>query len=277
MAYGKDLGYLVTKDSFKPSAFYDSNPNEVFQIDRNLFYSEVNGRFFKDGEENIIPFISLKGVVMKDSEMCGPEGTSSIAKKMQMNDDKDNVSAHFIKVDSPGGAVDGTMEFASVVAGLTKPVVAFVDNMSASAAYWIASQASHIVTNSKNFTEIGSIGTLCILTNESEYLKKEGMKIEIMRASKSVDKARLNSIEEWPESSLEELQKELNTINTQFIKGVNTGRNGKLQTMGEDIFTGRMYDQKRALALGMIDQIGTLEDAIQVARKLSKSHKTTIK
>jgi len=268
---GKDLEALISRNPV-PTV----QPGEVFQVNSNLFFSQEDGYFFQDDQEGIIPQVSLNGVMSKSGGLCS-EGSRQLGSQMRMNDKKKNVSAHLIKIDSPGGAVDGTPEFASIVANLKKPVVAFVDSMAASAAYWVASQTDHIVTNSQNYTAIGSIGTLSILTNEMEALKKRGVKVEIMRATASVDKARLNSVEEWPEESLQERQKFLDQVNGDFINDVNSGRNGKLFTMGEDIFTGRMYDQRKALSLGMIDQIGTLEDAIQAARNLAKSHKTTTK
>lgn len=274
MSEGKDLGNLVTDNAFKPGAWSEYDPSEVIQVNKNTFYSGNNGYFFQGEDESIIPFNQLKGVMMKDGRMCGPSGTAALMQKMQMDDMKKNVSAHFLLIESPGGAVDGTPEFASAIAGLDKPVISYVDGMVASAAYWVASQTSHIITNRLNYTEVGSIGTLCMLANEKEYLKKQGIKMEIMRATKSVDKARLNSIEDWPKESLDKLQAELDTINSDFIKGVNTGRNGKLKTINEDIFTGKMYDQKKALALGMIDQIGTMEDAIAFARKSTGTTKT---
>lgn len=274
IATGKDISGLIKNTEV-------SNPEikagEVYKVNKNLHFTrELGYVYLGEEEDTFISRNSLNGVVSKNGDMCG-YGTRQLGQKMLMDDDRKNISAHIIEIDSPGGDVDGTPEFANIISKLTKPVVAYVDGMAASAAYWIASQTSHIVTNVNNYTQVGSIGTLIILYNESEYLKKEGIQIEIMRASRSTDKARLNPYEEWPEESLQEMQDRLDLINTGFIKGVNTGRNGKLFTMGEDIFTAKMYDQKRALALGMIDQIGTLDDAIVSARKLAKQHKTTIK
>jgi protease-4 len=270
MGAGQDMGSIITKTD-KPSI----EAGRTYQVNSNLFYSNEDGYFFQGEEEGqIISRIALNGVVSKNGGLCA-QGTKEMGQLMLMNDRKKNVTAHVIEIDSPGGAVDGTPEFASVIAGLSKPVVAFVDNMAASAAYWIAAQASHIVTNSRNYTEVGSIGTLAVLANEKEYLKKQGLKVEIMRATASTDKARLNSIEDWPEASIQELQNDLDQINGDFINAVNTGRNGKLYTMTEDIFTGKMYDQRKALSMGMIDQIGTLEDAITMARTLAKKPKTT--
>lgn len=265
---GKDLDLLITQPS-TPKV----EAGQSFQVNEHLFFSEQDGYHYQGEDDTIMPRVSLMGTVTKNGGLCS-YGTRQLGQQMRMNDRKKNVSAHILEIDSPGGAVDGTPEFASIVSGLQKPVVAFVDNMAASAAYWIASQTSHIVANSMNYTEVGSIGTLAILANEREYLKKEGLKVEIMRATASTDKARLNSIEEWPEESLEELQNELDQINADFIQAVNTGRNGNLFTMGEDIFTGKMYDKRKALAMGMIDQIGTLEDALAMAKNLSKTTKT---
>jgi ClpP class serine protease len=149
-----------------------------------------------------------------------------------------------------------------------------VDGMAASAAYWVASQTSYIVANVNNITEVGSIGTLCMLTNQSEALKKDGMKVQIMRAERSKDKARLNSVEEWPDAQLQLLQEDLNQTNELFIAAVTRGRGARLQT-SEDIFTGKMYKMDQALSMGMIDKIGTLSDAIAAVRNMSLNKKST--
>jgi protease-4 len=203
MSGGRDISALISKaDTPKIEA------GKTYQVNQDLFFSNEDGYFFQDEEDQIIPRTSLKGVVTKEGGLCSI-GTRQLGQMMQLNDRKKNVSAHLIEIDSPGGAVDGTPELCNIIAGLDKPVIAYVDNMAASAAYWIASQADHIITNSQNYTEVGSIGTLAVLANEKEYLKKQGMKVEIIRATKSVDKARLNSIEDWPEESMAELQQDL--------------------------------------------------------------------
>lgn len=274
MAMGADLSGLVKKQQIKDP---EVAAGDVYKVNKNLHFTrELGYVYLGDEPDSFISRNILSGVVSKNGDMCG-YGTRQLGEKMLMADEKKNISAHIIEIDSPGGDVDGTPEFASIVAGLTKPVIAFVDGMAASAAYWIASQADHIVTNSLNYTQVGSIGTLIVLANESEYLKKEGIHVEIMRATRSVDKARLNPYEEWSEESLAEVQSRLDMINAGFIKGVNQGRNGKLVTLTEDIFTGKMYDQKKAFALGMIDEIGTLDQALISARKLAKNYKTTNK
>jgi len=148
MGSGKDLSSLMGERNSKVESFAPENRSDSMQVSKNLFYSYDHGYFYQGEGDQVIPRNILKGVVSKGSGFCGPSGTSALAEKMQMDDENPRVSAHILEIDSPGGAVDGTPEFASIMAGMKKPVVSFVDNMAASAAYWIASQTSHIVTNS---------------------------------------------------------------------------------------------------------------------------------
>lgn len=276
LGMGKGIEDLITAKQ-DIGAWSDYDPDEVHRVGKFLNYSMRNGYFFNsDQKDQIISLTRIDGTITKNGGMCS-DGTSHIGTKLSLKDENEKVAAHIIQFDSPGGAVDGTPELGSIIANLSKPVIAFVDNMAASAAYWLASQSSYIVTNALNYTQVGSIGTLCMMVDQQGWLKKEGLKVSIMRAKESVDKARLNGMEPWPEESLAELQEELNAINADFIGAVKSGRNGKLSTiLSEDIFTGKMYSQQDALRLGMIDQIGTIETAIQAANSIARNKKSTI-
>jgi protease-4 len=269
LATGRDLSILQAAHQ-SPQI----KAGESVQVSPSLYFDWENGYHAKDEDGSIMPLTRITGTIQKVG-MCGP-GTRAFGERLALNDRKPLVKGHLLYIDSPGGAVDGTPEFGQVIASLEKPVVAYVDGMAASAAYWIASQADYIVANLNNITEVGSIGTLCMLVNQSEWLKKEGIKLEIMRAEKSKDKARINAYEEWPEDELADLQEDLNEINELFISAVNRGRGNKLQTGSEDIFTGKMYKKDKALELGMIDKIGSMEDAISAVRNISLNRKTTL-
>ena len=267
LAIGKDLSVLQASHNYP-----EVKAGESVQVSALLSYDRQNGYHAKEQDGSVIPMTRITGTIQKNG-MCSP-GTREIGEQLQLQDANPTVKGHLLYIDSPGGAVDGTPEFGSIIAGLTKPVVAYVDGMAASAAYWVASQSSYIVANVNNITQVGSIGTLCMLTNQGEYLKKEGIKVQIMRAEKSKDKARINSIEEWPEESLKQMQQDLNEINELFISAVTRGRGDRLQT-SEDIFTAKMYKKEQALQLGMIDKIGTLADAIAAVRNIALNKKST--
>ena len=86
----------------------------------------------------------------------------------------------FLSINSPGGTVTGVEELAAMVADFPKPTRAFADNIAASAAYWIASQADEFVVTASS--SIGSIGVYLIVTNLEEYYASQGIKFEVIAA-----------------------------------------------------------------------------------------------
>jgi ClpP class serine protease len=141
----------------------------------------------------------------------------------------------------------------------------------ASAAYWVASQAREIIANKNNATQLGSIGVLCIHQNWAAYIAKEIGSVEIIRATKSADKALINSIEPITDDQRDAIRTELDAIALDFISTVKKGRAARLQTGEENIFSGKMYHAKQAHGLGMIDGQDTLAGAIERAAQLTTS------
>lgn len=165
-----------------------------------------------------------------------------------------------LRVDSPGGAVNGTAALADQIKNSPKPIGAWVAGMAASAAYYVASQASFIKAESKKASFIGSIGVLEILVDQTQQLANDGIKVTILRAKNSQNKALLNPYEPAPDAALTEEQKMLDAIEQEFHKAVKGGRPG----ISEQVFAdqAKMYDGATALRLGMIDGIGSLTDAV---------------
>lgn len=239
----------------------------------------VNGRFkvmydwdlgfpyYEDEEGNRIASISNVGTMMKYG-ICGG-GMKATMDKLHRAFNSKSIKGIVMVCDSPGGSVDGTPELAETVRQANKPVVTFVDGLCASAAVWVASQSTHIMLNQYNYTEMGSIGVLSTLLDETGWLSKEGLIVRIMRADQSKDKALLNSLEQWPQSELDQLQKELNDIADDFKNVVLGGRGMKLKAGEENLFTGKMYDMRQCIEYGLADSIGTLPQAIELAMKIS--------
>lgn len=177
------------------------------------------------------------------------------------------IEAILLRIDSPGGAVNGTAALADIIKNNAKPVGAWVAGMAASAAYYVGSQASFIKAESKKASFIGSIGVLEILVDQTQQLANEGVKITILRAAKSQNKALLNPYEPAPDAALAEEQKMLNAIEGEFHKAVKAGRPG----ISDQVFAdqAKMYDGATALKLGMIDSIGSLADAVAELQTLA--------
>jgi protease-4 len=180
------------------------------------------------------------------------------------------ISAVVLDIDSPGGQVDGTEEFAQAIRHAGKPVVAYIDGLGASAAYWIASLCAHIFINSASTGYAGSLGVLCMRVNQSKMLEAQGVEVEIMRSTRAVDKARLNPVEPLSDAVRAAVQADLDQIGETFIAAVSTGRAGKLSTK-EDVFTGKVYRGADAKKHGLVDAVGSLQDAVNKAAQLAQS------
>jgi protease-4 len=216
-----------------------------------------------------VAVIPIQGTVQKRGGYCSL-GTKDLVAQLQAANRDPEIAAIVLDIDSPGGQVDGTEELAQAVALSGKPVVAYIDGLGASAAYWIASQASHIFINSASTGYAGSLGVLCMSINQSAFLEKQGVKVEILRSSRAKDKARMNPVEAMDDTVRAAVQADLDQIGETFIAAVQKGRGDKLSTK-EDVFTGKVYKGSDAKKYGLVDTIGSLQDAVNKAASLAQS------
>lgn len=125
-----------------------------------------------------VAVVLLTGTLMK-SVGSMQAGTSTVAARRELRQaaNDPDVSAVVLAIDSPGGAVSGTADLAAEVkaAAKKKPVVAYVEDLGASAAYWVASQADAVYANTDTAL-IGSIGTLMVVYDTSAAAEKDGVK-----------------------------------------------------------------------------------------------------
>lgn len=216
-----------------------------------------------------VAVIPVQGTIQKRGGYCSL-GTKDLVSYLNAAIRDPEVSAIVLDIDSPGGQVDGTEEFAQAIRNSSKPVVAYGDGLVASAAYWIASQCAYIYLNSASTGYAGSLGVLCMSINQEAFLEKQGVKVEILRSSRAVDKARLNPVEPLSDAVRATVQADLDQIGETFIAAVESGRAGKLTTK-EDVFTGKVYRGSDAKKHGLVDAIGSLQDAVNKAAQLAQS------
>lgn len=208
------------------------------------------------GSVAITPFTDA---IMKYDQSCGPDGVMTKMRFMRMADNHVNIKAHLMKIDSGGGEAFAMLNTSDFVKTLNKPVVAFIDDFSASAAYGIATSASHIVAN-RDEAYVGSIGTVATVIDDREFFEQMGIKLTDVYADASVDK------NGWyraaMEGNMDPLKAELNKFNNKFLSLVETNR-GSALTQGRAVWgTGKLFNADEALNIGLIDQIGSFDDTI---------------
>ena len=139
--------------------------------------------------EDGIGVISIEGPILRKPDLFarvifGATSSEEIGAALREAAGRDDIHAIFLDIDSPGGTVAGTPELASAVATLNeqKPVYAFTSGLMASAAYWVASQARAIYATPS--AQVGSIGVVQAVIDDSAALNAEGIKVEVFAVGK---------------------------------------------------------------------------------------------
>lgn len=183
----------------------------------------------------------------------------------------EDVKAIVLNIDSPGGSVELVPELASMIynARDTKPIVAQVNAFAASAAYWIASSASEIVVTPSG--QVGSIGVYSAHTDYSAQDEMLGEKTTLISAGKY--KVEGNPYEPLSEEAAENMQAQVDSYYDMFVGAVAKGRGVKASDVRDGFGQGRMVLATQAVAEGMADRIGTLDETLARLMKMKPAPK----
>jgi protease IV len=207
---------------------------------------------------NKIGVVTLEGTITSSDE---------VLKQLRKFYKKRTVRAIIIRINSPGGTVAPAQEIYREIGKIKKkkPVVASIETLGTSAAYYIASSCDNIVCSAGSIT--GSIGVIMMLTDIHQVIEKIGVGVSIIKAGKYKDIGTgVRPIREDEREILESFAKE---IHEQFIKDVAAGRKGKIELESlRTIADGRFFTGERAKEMGLVDTMGNLFDAVRIAAKL---------
>ncbi|MBP7147782.1 MAG: signal peptide peptidase SppA [Acidobacteria bacterium] len=191
-------------------------------------------------------------------------GSDTITRALRAAREDDSVVAVVLRVDSPGGSYVASDLVRREVA-LTrevKPVIASMGNVAASGGYFVAMQASQIVADSGTIT--GSIGVLAgKLVTERFWQDKLGIRFAGLQEGKNADF--YSSQVPWDEADWRRMDAMLDRIYADFVAKAAEGRGIPAQEL-EPNAHGRVWSGKDALERGLVDSIGGLADAIELAR-----------
>ncbi|HEX2928346.1 MAG TPA: signal peptide peptidase SppA [Candidatus Binatia bacterium] len=174
------------------------------------------------------------------------------------------VKAIVVRIDSPGGAVAPTQEIFEEIqrSKKQKPFIASMGGMATSGGYYIAAACDKIVANPGTLT--GSIGVIMQLTNVEDLMKKIGVKGVNVKSGQNKDIG--SPFQPLSPEGKEILQSLVDNVHGQFVAAVAKGRSMD-EAQVRKLADGRVYSGAQAKDLGLIDQFGTLEDAIELAAR----------
>lgn len=215
-----------------------------------------------------VAILNIKQPIVKHSQFCGPEGTKSMMNRLRTIENDNDIAGVVLDIDSGGGQVYGTPEFHDFIKNFSKPVVTYTDGLLCSAAYYIGSAASHIVAN-KRADAIGSIGVYSQILDVTGWYEKQGAKLHTIYSSKSTEKNK--AYREVLEGNYDSyISEELDPLVDSFVEDMKSSR----ENLNKKVFKGATFNASDSLELGLIDEIGTIQTAIDKVFELSNNTQT---
>lgn len=205
--------------------------------------------------EDRIALIRIEGVILDAQETLGE------LKKFSENP---SVKAIVLRIDSPGGGVVPSQEIYDAVRRVrtksNKAVIASMGSVAASGGYYIAAATDRIVANPGTLT--GSIGVIMEMANVEGLLQKIGVEGVVVKSGKYKDVG--SPLRKMSEEERGLLQTVMDDVHKQFIEAVAEGRSLEV-TEVQALADGRIFTGRQAKAAKLVDELGNLEDAIQLA------------
>jgi protease-4 len=209
--------------------------------------------------EERVALIRVEGVIVDSHQ------TVTELKKFGENP---SIKAIVLRIDSPGGGVVPSQEIYDAVQRVrnkhNKAVIASMGTVAASGGYYIASATDRIIANPGTLT--GSIGVIMETANVEGLLKKIGVEGIVVKSGKFKDVG--SPLRKMTEEEQALLQSVMDDVHKQFIDAVAVGR--ALETAAvQALADGRIFTGRQAKEAKLVDELGNLEDAIQLAADLA--------
>jgi protease-4 len=203
-----------------------------------------------------IAIVEIKGVITQ---------SSGIIEEINQYQEDEGVKAIILRIDSPGGGVGPAQEIHREILKVKskKKVVTSMGSVAASGGYYIACASDLIIANPGTIT--GSIGVLMEFTNIEELFKKIGIKGVVLKSGEHKDIG--SPFREMTPEEKRIIQEVIDNVHRQFVQAVAEGRKMDREKVMQ-IADGRILTGEQAKQIGLVDQIGNLQDAIDIVAKM---------
>ncbi|MCK5552794.1 MAG: signal peptide peptidase SppA [Deltaproteobacteria bacterium] len=209
---------------------------------------------FARGEK--IAVVDIKGVITSSRH---------IVEQIDNFTEDEGVKAIILRINSPGGGVGPSQEIHREVlrAKEKKKIIASMESVGASGGYYVACASDLIVANPGTIT--GSIGVVMEFSNVEDLLKKIGLRSYVIKSGKHKDIG--SPLREMTPGERSILQGVIDSVHSQFVRAVAEGRNIE-ESKVRRIADGRIFSGEQAKELGLVDRLGSLQDAIEIAAEM---------
>lgn len=228
------------------------------------------------GVKDKIAVIYAEGDIVSNREDYGVIDDGRYVKLLKEIRKQDDIKAVVLRINSPGGSVLAAENIYRQLMGLQqdgKKIVVSMGDLAASGGYYIAAMADSIFAQPNTLT--GSIGVFSMIPNPSRGLKEHlGIQFDTVRTGPY--SADFTIFFPWSERENQYLQSRTDAYYEMFLDKVASGRNMTRDEV-HNVAQGRIWSGRRAVEIGLVDKLGTLEDAIDAASALAGIEKYRIK
>ena len=235
-----------------------------------LFKTIIGGGSQSDGDNGpTIAIVYAVGPISSGKNQASPlggqtMGSETIVKALQQAGDNEDVKAIVLRIDSPGGSALASDLIWRATQTIDKPIVASMGDVAASGGYYIAMGADRILAEPGTIT--GSIGVVGGKLTWGGLYEKIGVSSEVI--SRGKNSGIFSMTEKFSDTQREAIVAMMEDIYRQFTTKAAAGRDLPLEEL-EALAGGQVYTGRDAKRNGLVDELGTLQDAIRVAKELA--------
>ena len=204
-----------------------------------------------------VAVIDITGIITKSDETI---------KLIHTYRDDPSIKAIVIRIDTPGGSVAPVQEIHSELEKIDKPIVASMGGTAASGGYYVACAADTIMANPGTLT--GSIGVIMQFTRMKDLYDKIGLEHQVIKSGEFKDTG--SPFRTLTEEEQAVLQATVDNVHTQFVDTIFEARKNHLSRPElAELADGRIFSGQQAFDLKLVDRIGNLPEAIELAGELA--------
>jgi protease-4 len=228
-------------------------------------YAEVPGKSLDSDHK--IAIVYAEGEIVNGSGDEGQIGGDNFAKVFSKIRQNNQIKAVVLRINSPGGSATAAeiMQREIKLTRQIKPVIVSMGDIAASGGYWIASDSNRIFAQANTIT--GSIGVFGVLFNGQKLGNNNGITWDSVKTSQYADQQTISRPKSPQELAV--YQRSVNRIYNLFLEKVSQGRKIPTAKVAE-IAQGRVWSGTAAKQIGLVDEIGGLNVAIEYAAKQAK-------
>jgi protease-4 len=264
------VDYVFTSEEFRQWFFeeFPNSENDINKLPDSIsiydYLSTIESE--QNDSKNKIAVVNIEGSITTGESSYGIAGSETIVKNVRKAIKDNSVKALVIRVNSPGGGVYASELITNSLKEFKetgRPIVSSMGDVAASGGVWVTTLSDEIWAKKETLT--GSIGVYGLLTTIEGLYDWAGVQVD---GVSSTEAAQWDNRSNMPENVTKAIQASIDNTYEKFVTKVSENRDMRYEEV-HAVAKGRIWSGEKALQLGLVDNIGDLDDAISSASSLA--------